>query len=357
MANEEIVTTLEEIKDQAFKDKEASDKDYETSYEEASEEKAKSKKAPEEKLDIEIVDDTPAEDRNRKKMKTPPKEEDESDEVGKYNEKVQRRMDELKRAWHDERRAKERAAREQQAAVEYAKKVADENRRLMRQLHEGEKTLMEQAKGRAEISLKSAKKALQEAQESGDSERVADAMAEITRMTMEKENWERYQPKFTEEALQNADNEVGYSQPVQQVPTPDEKAIAWYNKNTWFGADDEMTAFAYGLHQKLVNEGLDPRSDKYYERIDARLRQVFPDKFESDGEGIEAVEDTVEEETPRKEPVKRVEKRQQATVVAPATRSTPSKKIVLTKSQVAIARRLGVPLEVYAKQVAMQENR
>jgi hypothetical protein len=359
MAKEEIVTTLEEIKDQALKDKEAADQDFETSYEEASEVKAKEarSKEPEEKLDIEIVDDTPQEDRGRKKMKTPPKEEDEADEVGKYNEKVQRRMDELKRAWHDERRAKERAAREHQAAIDYAKKIAEENKRLLKQLHEGEKTLIEQAKTKADAVLRTAKKSLQEAQESGDSEKVADALAEITRSTMEKENWEKYQPKFSEEALQSIDNDVGYSQPVQQVPTPDEKAISWYNKNTWFGVDDEMTAFAYGLHQKLVNEGVDPRSDKYYERIDARLRQVFSDRFDSEGEGIETANVAVEEETPRREPVKKVEKRQQATVVAPATRSTPSKKVVLTKSQVAIARRLGVPLEVYAKQVAMQENR
>jgi hypothetical protein len=361
MPKEEIVTTLEEINEKAkLQSDEYGDFNDPTDVEVEVPLAKKAKAEPEEKLEIEVVDDTPQEDRGRKKMKSPPKEEDEADEVTNYNEKVQRRMDELKRAWHDERRAKERAAREQQAAVDYAKKVADENKRLLKQLQEGEKTLIEQAKGKADAILRTAKKSLQEAQESGDSEKVAEAMAEITRSTMEKESWDKYTPQYTEAAVEEAYNrltalqdenkEVNYQQPVQQAAPPDEKALAWYNKNTWFGADEEMTAFAYGLHQKLVNDGIDPRSDKYYERIDARLRQVFPDKFESDS-GAD------EEDAPRQEPVKRVEKRQQATVVSPATRTTPSKKIVLTKSQVAIARRLGVPLDVYAKQVALQENR
>lgn len=364
MPKEEIVTTLEEINEKAkLQSDEYGDFNEPTGVEINVPLAKKAKAEPEDKIEIEVVDDTPEEDRGRKKMKVPPKEEDEADEVTNYNEKVQRRMDELKRAWHDERRAKERAAREQQAAVDYAKKVADENKRLLKQLQEGEKTLIEQAKGKADAVLRTAKKSLQEAQESGDSEKVAEAMAEITRSAMEKESWEKYTPQYTEaaveeaykrlSALQETNNEVNYPQTVTQAPPPDEKALTWYNNNKWFGADEEMTAFAYGLHQKLVNEGFDPRSDKYYERIDARLRQVFPDKFESEAE--ESAD--AEEEAPRREPVKKVERRQQATVVAPATRTTPSKKIVLTKSQVAIARRLGVPLDVYAKQVALQENR
>jgi hypothetical protein len=356
MAKEEIVTTLEEINEKAkLQSDEYGDFNEPTSVEIDAPVAKKAKAEPEDKFEIEVVDDTPEEDRGKKKMKVPPREEDEADEVTNYNEKVQRRMDELKRAWHDERRAKERAAREQQAAIDYAKKIADENKRLMKQLQEGEKILVEANKTKADTALKAAKRSLQEAQESGDSEKVADAMSEITRMTMDRENWERYQPKYQADpdALQEENKEVNYQQSVPQVAPPDEKALGWYNKNTWFGADEEMTAFAYGLHQKLVNEGIDPRSDKYYERIDARLRQVFPDRFDS---GAEESADA-EEEAPRQEPVKRVEKRQQATVVSPATRTTSSKKIVLTKSQVSIARRLGVPLEVYAKQVALQENR
>jgi hypothetical protein len=351
MANEEIVTSLEDInRDLKAKAQEATP-DVDLGYEEASAQVAEVKTQKEAKgkkpeFEIEIVDDTPVEDKDRKPMKTPPKEVDEIDVV---NEKVQKRLDELKRAWHDERRAKEKAAREQAEAIAYAKQILEENNRLKTKLTEGEKVLIEQAQARTDVALQAAKRNLKEAQETGDSEKVADAMSEISRATMEQENWKRYQPQYTaqEDALQPENNSVPYQQAVQpQVPPPDQKAITWYNKNTWFGIDEEMTALAYAQHERLVKNGVSPQSDEYYERIDARLRQVFPDRFEEN--------DSAKDETP--EPPK-VEKRQQATVVAPATRTTSSKKITLTKSQVAIARRLGVPLEVYAKQVAMQESR
>lgn len=352
MANEEIVTSLEDInRDLKAKAQEATP-DIDVGYEEASaqvaevksQKEAKGKKGPD--IEIEIVDDTPPEDKDRKPMKTPPKEVDEIDAV---NEKVQKRLDELKRAWHDERRAKEKAAREQAEALAYAKQVMDENNRLKSKLTEGEKVLIQQAQARTDVALQAAKRNLKEAQETGDSEKVADAMSEISRATLEQENWKRYQPQFdnSEAPLQQQENSVPYQQVVQpQAPPPDQKAINWYNKNTWFGVDEEMTALAYAQHEKLVKSGLSPQTDEYYERIDARLRQVFPDKFEEN--------ESAKDETP--EPP-RVEKRQQATVVSPATRTTSSKKVTLTKSQVAIARRLGVPLEVYAKQVAMQEIR
>lgn len=361
MAKEEIVTTLEDINNDLKAQKEAEntaapeiDLGYEAASAQVAEVKAKkeSKGKKESDLEIEIVDDTPPEDKDRKPMKIPPKEVDEIDAV---NEKVQKRLDELKRAWHDERRAKEKAAREQAEAVAYAKKIVEENKTLKLQLSKGEKVLMEQGTGKAESDLKAAKRMLQEAQEAGDSDKVADAIAEITRISREQEQWKTYQPKYREEdilnesALQAANTGVSYPENAQtQAPPPDQKAINWYNRNTWFGIDEEMTALAYAQHEKLVKSGLSPQTDEYYERIDARLRQVFPDRFESEGGG-----NTTESEP---EPQK-VEKRQQTTVVAPATRSTPSKKVTLTKSQVAIARRLGVPLEVYAKQVAMQENR
>lgn len=350
MAKEEIVTTLEEINSQLTNKGDLPEVEPEgTEIGFPPEPKDPPKKQAKEKIDIEIVDDTPPEDRGRKPMKTPPKDGDEIDEV---NEKVQKRMDELKRAWHEERRAKEQASREQSEALAYAKALVEENKRLQKKLSAGEQIMVKEAQTKAELALKSAKRSLQEAQESGDSEKAADAMSEITRVTMEQENWKRFQPTQVpddpEPTLQPQNNNVAYSQTVQQqAAAPDEKAVSWYNKNTWFGVDEERTAFAYGLHQKLVNEGIDPRSDSYYERIDARLRQVFPEKFTS-----ETPEDHEEDVQQR-----RVEKRQQTTVVAPATRTTSSKKIVLTKSQVAIARRLGVPLEVYAKHVAMQENR
>jgi hypothetical protein len=352
MANEEIVTTLEEINKQIAEKPnlpEVEPEGLQVGF--PPEPKEAPRKAAKEKIEIEVVDDTPPEDRGRKPMKTPPKDSDEIDEV---QEKVQKRMDELKRAYHEERRAKEQAAREQAEALAYAKALIDENKKLQKRLSAGEQVLAKEVQSKGELALKSAKKSLQEAQEAGDSEKVADAMSEITRVTMEQENWKRFQPSRVSDdpppTLQPQNNPVAYPQTTQQAVPPDEKAMAWYNKNTWFGVDEERTSFAYGLHQKLVNEGIDPRSDKYYERIEARLRQVFPEKYESEASGNS---DEQEEDSQQK----RVEKRQQTTVVAPATRTTSSKKIVLTKSQVAIARRLGVPLEVYAKHVAMQESR
>jgi len=304
------------------------------------------KEEVEEKLEIEVVDDTPKEDRGRKPMKTPPKEQTE-DEVQEYNAKVQKRVDELKRAWHDERREKEKAAREQEEALTYARKMLDENNNLRQKLSDGEKALMDHAKKKAETSVEMAKRNLQTAQEAGDSLKVSEAMADLTQQSVELENWKRYNPQYEnipkeENPLQQTKKGVPLNQPVQQPAPPDEKAMSWYKENTWFGVDDELTSFAYGLHSKLVKEGTDPRTDAYYEKINSRLRQVFPEKFD---DAIQA--DTAPKET----------NRQQNTVVAPATRTTPSKKITLTKSQVNIARRLGVPLEVYAKQVALQEKK
>lgn len=302
------------------------------------------KEAKKEELEIEVVDDTPAEDRGRKSMKVPPKEPSE-DEVKEYNAKVQKRIDEMKRAWHDERREKEKAFREQQEAINYAKQIKDENEKLKQKLSDGEKTLMEQSKQKAETSIAMAKKNLVAAQETGDAEKITQAMADLTQQNIELENWKRYVPQYdktvektAEKTLQEEKKELPLNQPVQEPAPPDEKAMAWYNKNKWFGVDDELTSFAYGLHTKLVKDGTDPRSDEYYEKINSRLRQVFPEKFDE-------------------EPQKETTSQQQKTVVAPATRTTPSKKITLTKSQVAIARKLGVPLEVYAKQVALQEKR
>jgi hypothetical protein len=126
------------------------------------------------------------------------------------------------------------------------------------------------------------------------------------------------------------------SQEVVNTPQPDIRAQQWQKDNPWFGSDDEMTSFALGYHQKLVKEGADPQSDDYYEKINSRMRQIFPEQF---GE---------------EEPERVAEPRRRAPVVAPVTRSVAPKKITLTKTQVALAKRLGVPLEEYARQVAME---
>ena len=149
-----------------------------------------------------------------------------------------------------------------------------------------------------------------------------------------------FKPAPVPASLQMPEKGVEQQQFVQ-APRPDDKALAWQRQNQWFGDDEEMTSFALGLHQKLVRMGVDPRSDEYYERIDSRMRQVFPDAFDSP-------DDTEKVEKPT---------RAKASVVAPATRSTASKKVVLTQTQVNIAKRLGVPLELYAKKVAEEARK
>jgi hypothetical protein len=135
-------------------------------------------------------------------------------------------------------------------------------------------------------------------------------------------------------SLQAVETPVQMQETQAETPQTDEKASNWAQENTWFGTDDEMTAYAMGVHKKAVKEGFDPSSDEYYEKINSRMQSTFSDYFGEDGQ--------TEQET----------KKRKSNVVAPATRSTSPKKVTLTRTQVAIAKKLGVPLELYAKKVA-----
>jgi hypothetical protein len=277
-----------------------------------------------EDAEIEVVDDTPEEDQGRKPA--PPPEEVSDDELTQYSESVQKRIKKFSRGYHDERRAKEAALREKEEALKLAQAIVEENKRLKGSLGQNQQILLEQAKKAAETDLEQAKRKYKEAYESGDADAVVNAQEALTSAKMKTERIENYRPR----PLQEPENTVQMPQPAPVQA--DHKAAEWQRKNPWFGSDDEMTAFALGLHQKLVKQGIDPKSDDYYEKINSRMRQVFPD--------------TVEDEDEKPRP------KAKANVVAPATRSTAPKKIVLTQSQVNIAKRLGVPLEAYAKQVA-----
>lgn len=278
-------------------------------------------------VEIEVVDDTPEVDRNRKPA--PPPDEVSDDELTKYSEDVQKRIKKFTRGYHDERRAKEAAQRERDEAAQLAKKLMEENQRLKGTVTTNQQLIIENAKKVAQTELDVAKRAYKDAYEGGDADKLVSAQEALTAAKIKADRLANFKPP----ALQQEQNVV---QPQQIAPEPakvDEKAVEWRSKNSWFGSDEEMTAFALGLHKKLVSQGVDPRSDDYYEKIDSRMRQVFPDEFD----------DPETEETP---------KPKAKTVVAPATRSTAPKKIVLTQTQVQLAKRLGVPLELYAKQVA-----
>jgi hypothetical protein len=280
--------------------------------------------------DIEIVDDTPKKDRGRKPS-TPP-DELTDDELGNYSEKVKKRLQHFSKGFHDQRRAAEQATREKSELEAMTSRLLDENRKLKGTVGQNQQAMLEQAKKMAERELEEAKAKFKAAYNAGEGDAVVDAQEAMTsaKMKSERVNNIKLPP------LQEAESNVQTQQPAPV--TVDTRATEWQKSNSWFGQDDEMTSFALGLHQKLVKQGINPRSDDYYEKINSRMRQVFPDSFD------EAGDDEPEEAKPRRK----------TNVVAPATRSTAPKKIVLTQTQVALAKRLGVPLEEYAKQVAME---
>lgn len=297
-------------------------------------------------FDIEIEDDTPKKDRGRKPDDTPPEDPTE-DELASYDEKVQSRLKKFTRGYHDERRAKEEALREREAAEKLTKQLWEQNRRLQEQVSLGSKAYIEQSKSSAEMEFENAKKKYKEAYESGDSDAVVEAQAEVSRATLNLDKVQNMRP------LQAEENDVQIPQRSTNQPNVSQRDQRWMQKNTWFGTDPEMTASALGLHQKLAKEnGADfVGSDEYYKRVDATMRRRFPEYYddtqsdEDDTPSKKVSEPAYEDEPPRRAT-------KPANVVAPASRSTPPNRIRLKASEAAIARRLGVPLEEYAKQVA-----
>lgn len=274
--------------------------------------------------EIEVVDDTPEEDRNRALMTEAPTDPTD-EELESYTESAKKRLKHFTKGYHEERRAKETAIREREEAIRAAQVIFEENKKLKGSLNQGQQALLEQAKKVVANELNDAKKQYKEAFESGDSDALVNAQEQLTTIKMKSERVNNFKPAPVKEDA-----------PVARTQQPvDEKAILWTRSNDWFGSDDEMTSFALGLHNKLVKAGVDPRSDEYYDKVDARVRQVFPEKFNS--------EQTADA------PTQRTNNRN---VVAPATRSTAPRKVVLSQSQVNIAKRLNVPLELYARKVA-----
>lgn len=285
------------------------------------------KATPKDELEVEVVDDTPKADRNRKPSAPP--EEITEEELKKYSDQVQQRIKHLGKGYHDERRAKEAAIRERDELERFVKSIQEENTKLKGSVNKNQTALVEQAKKTAEVELAQAKDAYKTAYEAGDADAILTAQENLTTAKIKSDKLDN----FKVPTLQEETDEV---KTKEEPPVVDKKAQDWASKNTWFGTDDEMTSLALGLHNKLAKQGVDLQSDEYYEAIDTRMRQLFPDKFE------EEVAETEEAEKPKK----------QANVVAPATRSVAPKKVKLTQTQVAIAKRLGVPIELYAQKVA-----
>jgi hypothetical protein len=283
----------------------------------------------EEKPDIEVVDDTPPEDRNRKPMVEPPKEFAE-DELTKYDESVQKRIKHFTKGYHEERRAKETAQREKEEALRLAQAVIAENNQLKGSVNQNQTALLEQAKKVVSNEIEEAKRNYKAAYESGDSDRLVEAQEALTNAKIRADKVNNFKPT----PLQPRETEVQIEpQQAKQAPV-DDKLLAWKDNNQWFGSNKRMTAYALGVHEDLVGEGIPAGSEEYYRRIDADIRSRFSEQF-----GAEESVDAKPQRT-------------KSNNVAPATRSTAPKKIVLTQTQVNIAKRLGVPLELYARKVA-----
>lgn len=322
---------------------------FEDSYEFPDEVEAK-KAAAEEKFEIEIEDDTPPEDRGRKPMKE--KIEDPTDEeLASYDEKVQQRIKKFTRGYHDERRAKEQALREREATEAYAKQILEENKKLQQQLSSGSKVLIEQSQSSAQLELEAAKKKYKEAYELADVDALAEAQAEIAKATLRMDRASGMKPIEVDE------KEFTPAQPEQPRLTP--RTQKWIERNSdWWGQDEEMTMAAMGIDKRLQREyGADyVGTEEYFKTIDKTMRKRFPEHFESD-QSYEEDEpppkkrtsepvDEDDDDTPRR--ATRI-----TSPVAPASRSTPPNRIRLKASEAAQARRLGVPIEEYAKQVAL----
>ncbi len=294
-------------------------------------------------VDIEVEDDTPEEDRNRTPLRRASVKELETDELEDYSGKVKIRLKQMKKVWHDERRAKEAAFREQQEALTLAQQAIEENKRLKSRLSEGEKSFLDTARGAAELEMEMAKRAYKEAYEAGDSDKVVEAQAKLSEVNFKLQRIKDYKP-----SLQAPEIEVNSNQQQQapvQVPRLDPKTVAWQERNRWWGVDEEMTSLALGFHQKLEKQyGRQyVGTDEYWSKVDDTMRRRFPEYDWGDAEEIKTTNGGGK-------PVTRTEK--PATVVAPASRSTSSKKIVLKQSQLTIAKKLGLTPEQYAREFA-----
>ena len=284
--------------------------------------------------EIEIIDDTPEEDRGRKPLPEPESNDAQEEELDTISAGVKKRINQLSHRYHDERRAKEALARQNQEAIALAQSILAENEKLKQTLSWGQKEYLSEVNAKIEYAEKLAEDKYRKAYESGDTEGVLTAQKEMQQAALQRERMNNFVPPVQENTLQQQQVPVYNAPqpaPIQpSAPPVDAKAEEWAARNPWFGEDTEMTSLAYGLHSKLVNSGVDTQSEEYYAAIDKRMREVYPEYFG---------------------------RAKKSSPVAPAGRSTSVKKVTLTATQVALAKRLGVSLEDYAKHAAKLEKR
>lgn len=287
-------------------------------------------------FEIEVVDDVSEEDKPRVKDYDGP-DIPEDDEIESYSDRVQKRMKKLSFEAKEAERQRQALAREREELLRVTQTFQSENEKLRQQLQHNEGTLVEQAKARLEAQLTQAKAAYKDAYELGDTDKMIEAQEKLTSLNNDMYRIKGYKPRPAQQPQQTQQPQY---QPQPQVPQLDERQKEWLTENDWYGKDRQMTAFALGVHEELVYNGVDPNSEKYYSEINRQVRQRFADKFTTDdSEEIEVA--------PRKK----------ANVVAPATRSSKNpKKVKLTQTQVALAKRLGITPEVYAAQLLKEQQ-
>lgn len=332
MAKEEIMTELDL---DAIPDPKAVDPEIEEVDDDAPEPKA----ADDYDIDIEEVDDTPPEDRGRAPMPKEITEELEADELDQYTGKVKERLKQFKKVYHDERREKERVMREQQEAVRIAQQMYYENQQLRENLSQGQQNLAQSWEQALSLEVAAAEASYKAAYEEGDTDKMVAANNAMQQANIKLNQVKNYRPP-----LPNRGAVVQQPQQATPIPQPDAKTLAWQTRNTWWNTDEEMTAAALGLHQKLANaQGAQfVGTDDYYEAIDTTMRRRFPEYFED--EKAAPASPTRSSAAP-------------STVVAPATRTRSPKKIRLTHSQVALAKKLGVTPAQYAKEIVRLEKK
>ena len=302
------------------------------------------KATPAEDVDVEVIDDRPPEDR-RPPAKEAKEEGSGDDELEGYSDKVKKRINKLRYQQHEERRQREAAEKMREEAVRVAQKYADENKKYHAIIQEGEQYLVHQIRERANLALEQAKGQYRQAYEEGNTDKVVEAQEAMMRAQAEfssadqqfnqiaqnREQWRQWQQAQMQAPKQPAQQPAQQPQP-QQPPQPTEKAAKWAQENQWFGQEKDMTALAYGVHERLVrDEGFDPNSDEYFQEIDRTMRSKFPEYF---GE---------EDSSAKSPPV----------VTAPSSRNNGAKprKVKLTRTQLSLAKRLGITPEQYANQL------
>ena len=290
----------------------------------------------EDDFEVEIEDDTPPEDRGKTPSEPEFVESLERDELDEYSAEAKKKIAGFRKIYHDERRKADEADRERQEAITIAKKLYEENKALKGKVNSSEAVAVDSFKTSAEQELAMAKKEYRDAYESGDGEKLVEAQERMTTAKIKLDRvFDATQNLNQRRALQEQENEVQIPQQPVQQPLRDTKAQSWQEKNSWFGQDDEMTSLALGLHEKLVKQNgmAYATTDEYSKRIDETMRKRFPENFED-----------VDDEKPQS-------KAKPSTVVASASRSTSSKKVRLTTSQQAIAKKLGLTNEQYAREL------